>query len=150
MTPAPNESETSDHSRSSVSLSLVQREFMTIERQDHTLDDFIDFTILFEAEEHVLNFEILKGIGHDGKTRAPLYQIQGWEDSSDATSDVSSAERFLKGELKWDGCMNVSFVGECIPHFCGLQDALIVERIFRALYVLGFERLKNWDADLAS
>ena len=55
---------------------------------------------------------------------------------------------FMTGELKWDGCMNLTFPGldHCLLHFCSRENAQMIDRVFEYVYSCGC-MIPNWDGD---
>lgn len=70
--------------------------------------------------------------------------------SSEPTDDVSQAEIYLSGGVKWDGCLNWTFDEQerCMLHFCGAKDAVQIGELFRQLYLIAAEVMPRHAANL--
>jgi hypothetical protein len=66
----------------------------------------------------------------------PVYKRAGSDTSMDVVENIAEAQRFLHGNVKWDGCSNWSFDehDKVMMHFCGVRDAEDIGRLFSALY----------------
>ena len=57
-------------------------------------------------------------------------------------NNQETQERIADGNLKWDGCLNISFTQQCL-HFCGPEDAPMLGRAVEAIYKLG-PKQQHW------
>ena len=115
-------------------------------------DDFPEFLIYFTPDDYSIGFIVLDVTGWacDQTTfqnKAPLFGDNGTSENPD------DATPLVQGYVKWDGCMDVDIGGDDISyrnHFCGLEDALRLERVVRAVYALAEQHIPQFDKELAA
>ena len=95
------------------------------------------FTIACKPFEHYCEFEVFEIISSEPTT---LWSLPGGSRTY-VTDDISEAERFLHGSIKWDGCSNWHFdiQDDCMIHFCSAQDAAAIGVLFAELYRIADE-----------
>lgn len=76
----------------------------------------LEFDIHWYGDTIILNFDVYEVIYQDNSgTR--YYSAAGWVAlPTDTTSDISKAEKYLTGTIRFDGCTEVSTEGQ---HWCG-------------------------------
>lgn len=81
-------------------------------------------------ESHSVSFKVWKFV----LDHAGLTQLRG--DDNGIVENKEDAELFLSGFVKWDGCSNWRFDAEevCALHFCSVEEAENVGKLFRELY----------------
>lgn len=84
------------------------------------------FTIAWEVHEHKVSFRAYAIIAdsmtdeHGQVDPRPLYHRRGAEDGMDMTFEMSEADVYMAGNVKWDGCSEVTFgEDEDGLHLCG-------------------------------
>lgn len=103
-------------------------------------------------------FTIVGTLDSDNWMEVKVYTLLGrndageilWQDDSGSrprpTASMDDAEVFLEGHIKWDHCSNWSICPGGMPlHFCGIEDAERVFKIFQRIYALAAEVMPNWD-----
>ena len=65
----------------------------------------------------------------------------------DPTEDLTKAERFLHGSIKWDKCSNWHFdiQDDSMIHFCDPEQGEDIGKLFRALYSIAAELIPTYD-----
>jgi hypothetical protein len=95
-------------------------------------------------------FEVLELAGTDGETGQVLFQLADGVCSLEPVEDIDSAEVFLEGSVKWDGCSNWKFNdGDCMLHFCGYQHATSLGRMMARMYEITQAEMGAFDANCA-
>lgn len=97
-----------------------------------------------------IEFSVYEVVGLTATAETPIYKRAGAVSSMDMVEDVADAQRFLHGNVRWDGCSNWSFDehDKVMMHFCGVRDAEDIGRLFSALYSIARElmpRLRDED-----
>jgi|ERR1700723_2579379 len=105
----------------------------------------LPFTIVAEPHDYHCDFICYQSISTD--VNQPLYRRK--DDSNQWTENISEAEIFLSGFVKWDECSNWLFniQDDCMIHFCVKEEAEQVGRLFGRLYDLAAELIPNWNGD---
>ena len=100
-----------------------------------------DFSIFYNMRSHVMGFVVLLNLG-DGD-----YEM---EDCT-FTKDPDDALVFMNGYLKRDGCCDLTIgSGDAHQlHFCDMDDAKRVGRVFDKLYELCRDQMASFDAETA-
>lgn len=95
------------------------------------------------CNEYVMGFECYKIVGF-GEDNERWYE--GLEDS-DNTTDIDKAQKYLSGEIKWDGCSNMKFDEQekCMLHFCGTHRLKQLSGLFKTLYEIAGKEIKHAD-----
>lgn len=73
------------------------------DHQWNVLDD--QFTVTARVFEYHIAFKIYRLVALKAENR-PFWPIIGGKGSGDWTDDLSKAEMFAHGDVKWDGCSN--------------------------------------------
>jgi len=83
----------------------------------------------------------------DPQARPYVFLRKGATVSSDVVDVVADADRWLHGNIKWDGCSNlhIDAQDESMLHFCNPRDAADVGKLLAALYDIAREILPNPD-----
>ena len=85
---------------------------------------------VYEAEEEFV------GAGR------PCFRPDGAPSFMSSTDLVSEAQVFLEGDVKWDGCSNLSFRCDGVAlHFCGAEQAGNIGKMLVALYDIAEEMM---------
>jgi hypothetical protein len=89
-------------------------------------DNFKCITIY--PKGHYMDFEVHE-VALSVPDNTPLYF-----DSKGDYVNIEDATPYLKGSVKWDGCCNYEYPGDCLLHRCGLKgfevDYLVMKRIY--------------------
>lgn len=107
--------------------------------------DDLGYTVTFEPNSHWANFKV--------------FQISAWSlDHStryyghfdQELTDTKSADVFMSGSIKWDGCANVQFDEQkkCMLHFCGKKDFAKLGALFDRLYDEAFDQIEKVDKSI--
>jgi hypothetical protein len=85
--------------------------------------------------------------GPSGAFDVPCWPIKGAMGSGDTTNDVTAAEVFLHGEVKWDGCSNWHFDEQerVMLHGCSRDDLTKIGAIMAACWDWTAELCPKWD-----
>lgn len=67
-------------------------------------------------------FKVLSGAAVYSDTGEALFEREGAM-SSEGFADVSGAEPYASGSIKWDGCMHIDYGRGGYIHFCSAKDA---------------------------
>ena len=89
----------------------------------------LEIEVIYENKEYAVDFTCYEVTGTDSEGKRIYQPLNG--NGGDFTDDISKAEVFFKGYIKWDGCSHVFFGDEQgYLHLCGkfsikqLSDAL--------------------------
>ncbi len=114
------------------------------------------YLILFDfisGHDLVMDFAVVEIVGEqiEPKPGGTLYSKDDGGPSDDGTLDLSDADTFLRGSIKWDGCSNWEFpdTSNCMLHFCGQNDATSIGRLMTRMYEITAEKMPKFDKDLA-
>ena len=107
--------------------------------------DDLQFTAVVENHEHHADFTVYQIIGtlKDGKY---VYDKKD-SDCTDPVENLTDAQIYLHGSVKWDGCSNWNFDEQdrVMLHFCRKEQAANIGILFSRLYEwaneLGQDRL---------
>lgn len=111
---------------------------------EDVLGDF-GFRLCWAVEDHWADVKAFEITGYENG--APLFGRLDARSSADTTGDVSEAEAYLEGFVKWDGC---SEFGLGHVHWCG-PDAYkkhfrLLEYVYRrAFELMGRHPEEDWD-----
>jgi hypothetical protein len=118
--------------------------------------DDIDFSAeaWFEVEyaDAAVYFRVCEITGREASINGDgpherCWQSGGAGSSMDFTVDLTTADTYLSGSVKWDGCSNWSFDEQDrgMLHFCAKQDAIALGTLMGYLYdwakELGMDKL---------
>lgn len=67
-------------------------------------DDIVIFVLKHKKKEHYVEFN--------------MEEVTEWE----SDESISKTEPYLRGTVKWDGCMHLWFGDNGYMHFCGKRD----------------------------
>ncbi len=111
----------------------------------------LNFSVRVKAtSEHIADVTVLELLGKDSETGAWLYQEANAVSSPTPTDDITKAEWFLRGSIKWDGCSNLEFNdGDVMLHFCGKRQAMGVGIVLGRLYDLARKVILSADFSIA-
>lgn len=106
----------------------------------------IDFTVQMrrEDEESWVDFTVyaIEGglLEEDGGN---VWYEQEGSMTGEMTEDLSTSSIYLSGNIKWDGCSNMTFNEQdrCMLHFCGRQNAMYIGDLLGRLYDLALEMM---------
>lgn len=101
-----------------------------------------------EAYHIVGDYGELEAKGRPASPDRPfVYLRRGATTSGDVVDNLAEAGRWLHGEIKWDGCSNISIDAQddCMLHFCGRSEAVAVGGLLGALYDLAHEVMPRAD-----
>ena len=103
--------------------------------------------VFYEVNEHYLSFLVLEVSGVTIDPMPGILCFDNGEENPDFAMELDGC--LMQGDLKWDGCINLSFGGEMLLHFCGRDHTKVVDQVFAVLYDLGARYIEHWDADCA-
>lgn len=110
----------------------------------------LDFTIVAEVHESRVDFFVFDIIGWTGGRldSTPLWRRHRAESSSDLVEDISHAERYLHGHVKWDGCSDWYFDEQdrVMLHGCSRADLQRLGDVMAACWDWASELCPNFDA----
>lgn len=115
-------------------------------------DGYHEFLIYFTPRSHSMEYIVLEVSGWavnqtTWKNTHPLF------DNNGAVEDPDLATPLVQGHVKWDGCADLDIGGDensYRNHFCGLDSALILERVVRAIYMLAEQHIPQFDKEIAA
>lgn len=112
--------------------------------------DDIDFTVTVVNHELYAEFACYRVIGGsaqaDESSPSRLYDRRG-STHTDPVGDLSDAQVYLHGSIKWDGCSNWNYDEQerVMLHFCRKEQAAAIGVLFTRMYEwakeLGQDRL---------
>lgn len=96
--------------------------------------DFDVYDIMAEDTEGVIFYEGIDGSGADDKM----------------TQDITKANKYINGTVKWDGCSHIYFGDkEGYIHLCGSRDFIRIGNILKKVYERCYE-IGKFDYDKMS
>lgn len=112
------------------------------------------YTIAYTVQSHWVDFDVYEIVAHSesepGKFDVPEYQEIDAVSNLPGVKDLSKAEKFWHGSIKWDGCSNWDFNTEsCMAHFCGKEDAMMIGKLMGRMYEITAEKLPTYDKSVA-
>ena len=110
----------------------------------------LDYLIGAVVSPYVLSFKTYEIKAVEVGTEKLQFESVGGTGPGDWTENLSNAQVFFEGAIKWDGCANVRFSAqdECVLHFCGIDDARNPGRLFSQLYLYAAEKMARADKDM--
>lgn len=104
------------------------------------LYDDINYYVTYDVYEYRLEVTVYTAFCYGGEV-----SYRNKEDFGHPTDDVSKAESFLNGHIKWDGCSNWSFhTDKCMAHFCERDELVAVGTLMSRLWDLAKEKVPKW------
>jgi hypothetical protein len=103
----------------------------------------VNFTVVVKTFDHKCDFEVFEIF-----SREPLLWSLPTGIRPDPTCELTEAERFLHGSIKWDGCSDWHFdiQDDCMMHFCDVQEAESLGQLLRLLYEIAADSIPCWDS----
>lgn len=99
--------------------------------------------------EHYAEFTVYTVLWLSEEDR-PIFQKKDAMTSPEPTTDLSQAEVYLSGSVKWDGCSNLTFGDDSnyALHFCGKKEAIEnTGNLIANVYDLAKDIIPTWDGD---
>jgi hypothetical protein len=93
----------------------------------------IGFVIEWRHKDHWCDLKVFKIEWEDSEGR-PCFWRQGSDHNGDATPEISEAEPYIEGFVKWDGCSE--FDGRV--HFCGPEHYRDYFELLQYIYERAF------------
>ncbi len=86
---------------------------------------------------YVVDFEAYEI--HHIKDSAFVFEMPGRP--NEFTKEFHNAQRYLHGDVKWDGCSNWHFDIQdgCMIHFCSVEETQEISRLFEKMYEIAKE-----------
>ena len=102
------------------------------------------------ANDAVMDFRVVKVLSDDPPELLFVrHDDDGCQDFN--CKDFGSADTFMSGHIKWDGCANIDFhTDDIMAHFCGRREATSVGRLLDHLYDVAAAKIQNFDALLGA
>lgn len=110
----------------------------------------INFSVSFEADDYNCDFKVYEIIGwNDDKKHIPYFNRENYTSSPDPVENITDAQIFLHGHIKWDGCSNWYFDEQdnIMLHFCYKEQGENIGKLFSQLYDIASKNILNWDDD---
>jgi hypothetical protein len=103
---------------------------------NNTMEEYykdLDFALVYEPTEFYVNFKCYEPVYWQDEK--PYYEKVGSKNpAEDATTDLSQAQTYIEGSVKWDGCSHFTFGEDGYIHLCGKffieKHAAICKKIF--------------------
>ena len=113
-------------------------------------DDERGLVIRARVSEYALWFES-REINSWSTDYSVVYLTKAGADSSmDITEDFDTAERYVDGSVKWDGCSNIEFGDEAGSiHFCGQRDFQKLVWFMQAVFAMAADKIPKFDHSVA-
>jgi len=107
--------------------------------------EMIDVNMEFKTFE-IAGEETLHGENESHTVYEKKRATNSWE----TTRDISKAQVFMSGNIKWDGCSNIVFDAQeySALHFCGKNDLLNVGRLLHCIYDFAARNIPKADLKL--
>jgi len=109
----------------------------------------LQFTVEATPDDYVVNYRIFSIGGYTanaaGEYVVPIYDRAGSLSNMDSVEDLSLAEPFIVGSVKWDGCSNWSFNTEaCMHHACDKESLGHIGQILMECWEMTSTLCPNW------
>lgn len=99
----------------------------------------------FAAEDAHVDFEAFEIIGGseniDGSDVFMFEGVGGCGFDDKATNDITKANKYIHGTIKWDGCSHVYFGDEGYIHLCGPEHfkklGALLAKVYQRCYEIG-------------
>jgi hypothetical protein len=107
-------------------------------------DEELMFSIVAKVFSYRVEFTLYEICDFD--EAKPTWQKCRSDKSPDPVSDMQSAQIYLHGYVKWDGCSNWHFDQQEIGmlHFCGREDLTRVGSLLTRCFDLAREMCPRW------
>jgi hypothetical protein len=112
----------------------------------------IGFTVVAtQKDEAYVHFDVYEIVAHSrGATDGGGYDVLNWPlkggSNAEDTDNLDEAQRYLHGEVKFDGCSNWYFdeQDEVMLHFCSLKDIQAISKVMEHCWLWASELIPNW------
>jgi hypothetical protein len=110
-----------------------------------TFDD-LGFTVIAKPSSYKVNYKIYDVVGTDVDNKY-LYERVGAEASMDTVEDLTEAQIFAHGSVKWDGCSDWHFdiQDDCMIHSCSRHGLERIGLILAACWDWTAELCEKWN-----
>lgn len=99
--------------------------------------------VVTEMRSHWLGFKVYRVLGKT-ENGVKVYNRDGYQSSPDPVEDRTTAQVFLSGSIKWDGCSDITIDDEPL-HFCGRADMEEFSALLSAVYDLAAELILSYE-----
>ena len=98
------------------------------------------------GEVYSVEFEAYKVTGREPRGKA-WFARDNERGADDPTDKLEDADRYLRGEIKWDGCSHWYFDEQdrVMLHLCGRDAALDIGRLFEAMFDIARELMPDME-----
>lgn len=113
---------------------------------DYTLKEFKVFESVTFKDKWMPDFLIEWHKAEDHYAEFTVYEVTSWE----MDNIPCDYERYISGEIKWDGCSHITFGDENgYIHLCGKHDFDKHCNLLQALWDVCSKRIKSFDSEIA-
>jgi len=118
-----------------------------MDSKTQTIKHFLEygFTVVAIPKDYHVDYIIHDHFGiQDGKV---LYTVDDVDDRYPYTDDITKAEIFIEGNIKWDGCSNWNYVAnaDIMLHGCCKDDILRFGLILGECWDMMDELCPHWN-----
>jgi hypothetical protein len=108
----------------------------------------INFVVLAEVEaeyKHSVDYKIYEIVGEHVCDGQLVFNTAG-SDTNEPTDDITTAEIFAHGSVRWDGCSNWEFdiQKDCMIHACSRADLENIGHVLARCWDMTKELCPNW------
>jgi len=108
----------------------------------------LGYTVIAYPEEYFVKYDIYE-IDCEDSDGAPNFHKAGSPIHPDPVKNIEDAEKYLNGDVKWDGCSNWFFDEQerGMLHGCDRNDLLNIGKIMASCWDLTKELCPKWDGE---
>lgn len=105
----------------------------------------INFTVIATAKEYCVDYLVYEIVAYS-PDNDPLWQTKDSNYSPNPCSDISNAEVFINGSVKWDGCSNWYFDEQerGMIHGCNKDDLTRIGHVMGLCWDMTSKLCPNW------
>lgn len=94
------------------------------------------FRLVWSVSDHWADVKVYEILARD-ENAEPVFAHREWKSlPGDSVTDVSEAEVYCEGYVKWDGCAELD---QGAPHWCGPDDFVRHCVLLKHIYLRAFE-----------
>jgi hypothetical protein len=105
----------------------------------------IGYTIVPVIHEYHCDFFVYAIIGENSDGTV-YYNKLNYDTSLEIVDEISEAQVYLHGSIKWDGCSDWHFdeQDDCMLHFCSVEQAKDIGNLFERMYEYAKNHIPKW------
>ena len=107
----------------------------------------LDFMVVATVKDRCVEFNVYDIVGYVEGAVKGVFDVPRFADGYDAIEDITAANRFLRGRVKWDGCSDWNFDEQdrCMLHACDRNGLQRMGEVMARCWDWTAELLPNFD-----